>query len=101
MPFFSAKGVACEIRSRVHYPSVKSNICGILYPIPYNCGQVYIGETRQRLETRVKEHWDACKKGMTDNSAVVKHTWENCHPVHCCMGKRQRYWTITGGMGCW
>ena len=29
------------------------------YRISCSCSQVYIGDTRQRLETRLKEHWDA------------------------------------------
>ena len=31
----------------------------VRYRIPCSCSQVYIGDTRQRLETRLKEHWDA------------------------------------------
>ena len=31
----------------------------LVYRIPCSCSQVYIRETKQRLETRLKEHWDA------------------------------------------
>ena len=31
----------------------------VVYHIPCSCGLVYIRETRRRLETRLKEHWDA------------------------------------------
>ena len=31
----------------------------VVYRIPCSCGQVYIRETRWRLEMRLKEHWDA------------------------------------------
>ena len=31
----------------------------VVYCIPCSCGQVYIRETIRRLETRLKEHWDA------------------------------------------
>ena len=34
----------------------------VLYHIPCSCGQVYIRETKWRLETRRKEHQDACKR---------------------------------------
>ena len=44
-------------------------------------GQVYIGETKRRLETRLKEHRDACEKGMMEKSAVAEHAWENHHPI--------------------
>ena len=45
----------------------------VVHHIPCSCGQVYIGETRQRLETRLKEHRDACERGMTEKSAVADH----------------------------
>ena len=45
----------------------------VIYRIPCSCGQVYIGETRQRLETRLKEHSDACERGMIEKLAVVEH----------------------------
>ena len=48
-----------------------------VYSIPCSCGQVYIGETKRRLETRLKEDRNACKKGMTEISAVAEHAWEN------------------------
>ena len=43
--------------------------------------QVYIGETRWRLETRLKEYRDACERGMMEKSAVAEHAWENHHPI--------------------
>ena len=57
-----------------------------IYPYPSEdctpeCGQVYIGETRQRLETRLKKHQDACERGMKEKSAVAEHAWENHHPI--------------------
>ena len=54
-------------------------------PYPCSCGQVYIKETRwrleTRLETRLKEHWDACERGMMEKSAVAEHAWENHHSI--------------------
>ena len=52
------------------------------YRTPCSCGQVYIGETRQRLEMRLKEHRDACQRGMMEKSAVAEHAWENHHHIH-------------------
>ena len=43
--------------------------------------QVYIGETVRRLETRMKEHQDACRRGMVERSAIAEHAWENQHPI--------------------
>ena len=41
----------------------------VVYQIPCSCGKVYIGKTIRRLETRLKEHKDACCKGFTSKSA--------------------------------
>ena len=53
----------------------------VVYRIPCSCGQVYIGETKRRLETRLKEHRDTCERGMMEKSAVVEHAWENHHLI--------------------
>ena len=46
----------------------------VVYRIPCSCGRVYIGETKRKLETRLKEHQDACQKGALEKSAVTEHT---------------------------
>ena len=73
----------------------------VVYPIPSSCGQVFIAETKQRLEARLKEYWDACEWGMTEKSAVAKPCvgkW----PPHQLEG---RHWCWTepgdGGNYCW
>ena len=38
-----------------------------------------MGETTHQLETRLKEHKDACIKGFTDKSAIA---WMEDHPIH-------------------
>ena len=53
----------------------------VVYRIPCSCGQVYIGESKRRLETRLKEHRDAYERGMMEKSAVAEHAWENHHPI--------------------
>ena len=53
----------------------------VVYHIPCSCGKVYIGETIRRLETRVKEHEEACRKGELDKSALAEHAWTNQHPI--------------------
>ena len=35
----------------------------------------------RRLETRMKEHQDACQKGTLEKSALAEHAWENHHPI--------------------
>ena len=54
---------------------------GVVYQIPCSCGKVYIGETVRRLETRMKEHQDACRKGLTERSAVAEHAWDQQHQI--------------------
>ena len=48
-------------------PGKQSNV---VYRIPCSCGQVYIGETKRRLETRLKEHRHSCERGMIEKSAA-------------------------------
>ena len=31
---------------------------------------------------RLKEHQDACERGVMEKSAVAEHVWENHHPIH-------------------
>ena len=31
---------------------------------------------------RLKEHRDACERGMMEKSAVAEHAWEHHHPIH-------------------
>ena len=71
----------CSMLTKVKDTSPLGKQSNVVYHIPCSGGQVYIGETRQRLETRLKEHRDACERGMMEKSAVVEHAWENHHPI--------------------
>ncbi len=53
----------------------------IVYSIPCSCGKVYIGETTRRLEQRVKEHQDACKRGDEKVSAIAEHACGGATPT--------------------
>ena len=53
----------------------------VVYRVPCSCGEAYIGETVRRLETRVKEHREACQKGALEKSALAEHAWMNHHPI--------------------
>ena len=53
----------------------------IVYQIPCSCGKVYIGEMVRRLETRMKEHKDACEKSAPEKSAIAEHSWKEHHPI--------------------
>ena len=41
-----------------------------MYQIPCSCGNVYIGETKRALETRIKEHRAAVRWGETDEEWI-------------------------------
>ena len=53
----------------------------MVYRVPCSCGETYTGETVRRLETRMKEHQDACQKGALEKSALAEHTWESHQPI--------------------
>ena len=67
--------------TKVKDPLPKEKLAGVVYQIPCQCGKVYVGETQRRLETRVKEHRDACNKGDTWKSAIAEHQWDQQHQV--------------------
>ena len=53
----------------------------VVYKIPCSCGKVYLGETRRRLETWLKEHKDACRRGELEKSAITEHAWKHHHTI--------------------
>ena len=54
----------------------------MVYQIPCSCDKTYISETKQRLETRLREHRDACWTQSLQKSAVAEHAWGNHHPIN-------------------
>ena len=54
---------------------------GVVYQIPCSCGQVYIGETKRALETRMKEYKAATRRGEPEKSAIAGHAWTHHHPI--------------------
>ncbi len=62
---------------RSHLTKVKDSISksSIVYSISCTCGKLYIGEQTRRLEKRVKEHQDACKRVDEKVSAIAEHAW--------------------------
>ena len=49
--------------------------------VPCTCRKVYMDDKKRQLETRLKEHTDACIKGFTDKSAIAEHAWTEDHPI--------------------
>lgn len=56
----------------------KSNV---VYQVPCSCGRVYIGETKRALETRIKEHKAATRRGELEKSAIAEHALNHHHQV--------------------
>lgn len=52
----------------------------VIYQIPCECGQSYIGETLRPLETRLAEHKKCCKEG-NNASGVAEHMWTHQHDI--------------------
>ena len=67
--------------TKVKDPLMIEKQAKVAYRVPCSCGEAYIGETVRRLETRVKEHRDACQKGALEKSALAEHAWMNHHPI--------------------
>ncbi|XP_062518280.1 uncharacterized protein LOC134193468 [Corticium candelabrum] len=62
---------------KVKHPIPKEHQSHLIYQIPCACGKTYIGETKRRLATRLKEHKELCRKMENEKSAVAEHTWSN------------------------
>ena len=65
---------------------------------------MYIGETTRRLEQRISEHQDACRKGAREEkkSAVAEHAWKEHHDSMArdeCDRQGQQIWRIEGEGG--
>jgi len=48
----------------------------------HNVPSVWPGDTKWRLEARLREHHDACGRRIMEKSAVVEHVWENHCPIN-------------------
>ena len=46
-----------------------------------NSNVVYSIPCSVRLETRLKEHKEACLRGEQEKSAVADHAWSSHHPI--------------------
>ena len=71
-----------SLLTKVKDPLPTTKQWNVVYEVPCTCGKVYIGETKRRLETRLKEHKDACTRYLTDKSAIAEHACANDHPIN-------------------
>ena len=52
-----------------------------MYWIPCSCGEVYIGTTKQSIQTRVKEHERHCRLYQPEKSSIASHMLETGHKI--------------------
>ena len=55
----------------------------VVYEIPCSCGKKYRGETKRVLETQLKEHQAATRRGETKKSAIAEHAWSRHEHTPC------------------
>ena len=46
-----------------------------------DCEKIYIGQTKQFLEKRLKQHLVNTKQGKIEESTLVEHQWEHNHKM--------------------
>ena len=71
---------AFSLKSKDPLPTTTQS--NVVYEVPCTCSKVYIGETKRRLETRLKELNDACTRCLTDKSTIAEHAWANYRPIN-------------------
>ena len=72
----------CSMLTKVKDALPMGKQANVVYRVPCSCGKTYIGETKQRLETRLREHQDACQTQSLQKSAVAEHAWGSHHPIN-------------------
>ena len=78
----SHKQSLCSMLTKVKDALPVEKQANMVYQIPCSCGKAYIGETKRRLETRLREHQDACRTQSLQKSVVVEHVWGSHHPIN-------------------
>jgi hypothetical protein len=52
-----------------------------IYSIPCECGKVYVGQTGQTIEARLKEHRRHIRLNQLERSAVAEHSLTTYHRI--------------------
>ena len=71
-----------SLLTKVKDPLPTEKQSSVVYEVPCTCGKVYIGKTKLRLGTHLKEHKDACAECLTNKSAIAEHSWTSDHPIN-------------------
>ena len=63
-------------------PIQEKETYGVIYQVPCkNCEESYIGQTKRNINTRLKEHRTAVKKGRIQKSALSEHVMNKVHLI--------------------
>ena len=64
-------------------PVEQNKKCGAVYEVPCGyCDRVYVGQTGNSLETRLKQHQAACRSFQIDKSALAEHSVQADHRIN-------------------
>ena len=69
-----------SLLTRVKPPTPKDQATGVIYQIPCECGDNYIGETSKTFNERLKEHKRAVRR-MDNNNSVAVHVRDTGHNI--------------------
>lgn len=72
------KSVYTKLKDKLN----KEERCGVVYKIPCECNLCYVGQTKQFLESRIKQHRNNCKNVniLNENkTALASHNFEHHH----------------------
>ena len=61
-------------------PTPKDQVTGVIYQIPCECGDNYIGKTSKTLNERLKEHQRGIRR-MDKNNSVAVHVRDTGHNI--------------------
>ena len=59
--------------TKVKDPLPTEKQSGVVYEVLCTCGKVYIGDTKHRVGTGLKDHKDAYVKCLTEKSVIAEH----------------------------
>lgn len=69
---------ACKTKHRTEFTKCA---VGVVYSIPLACGKVYIGQTGQCLNERLREHANTLRSGTGSNLALHVRACDRCSPL--------------------
>lgn len=78
---YKNRGSLIEIIGKVYERRPEEETSGIYEITCKDCEMRYYGQTKRRVETRIKEHDRACRNKMISKSAVAEHCATKGHSM--------------------